>query len=91
MEAAYPGGLAAYLVKAKALLASAAAGANPFEGWAPSVPSGEDLVYADDEFAAMEAVGMEAASRLGSAEPYDQNLSSFQSHALLSHSHHSQR
>jgi UDP-sugar pyrophosphorylase len=65
LDAAYPGGLAAYVTKAKALLADAAAGANPFEGFTPSVPSGEDLLYGDAEYQAMEALGLKEAAKVG--------------------------
>ena len=65
VDAAYPGGLAAYITKAVDLLESSAAGENPFEGFTPSVPEGEDLLYGDEEYQAMEAKGMEAAAKLG--------------------------
>ena len=50
VNAAYPGGLQAYITKARELLKASAAGANPFEGYTPSVPSGEDLLYGDEEY-----------------------------------------
>jgi UDP-sugar pyrophosphorylase len=65
VDAVYPGGLAGYITKAVALLESSAAGTNPFEGYAPSVPEGEDLLYGDEEYHAMEAKGLEAAAKLG--------------------------
>jgi hypothetical protein len=37
LERGYPGGIAAYLKNAKALLRSSAAGENPFEGMRPEV------------------------------------------------------
>lgn len=37
LERGYPGGIAAYLKNAKALLRSSAAGDNPFEGMRPEV------------------------------------------------------
>lgn len=62
-NAAYPGGLEAYVLKARRLLADSASGTNPFEGYTPSVPSGEDLLYGDEEYQGMEALG--SAVRLG--------------------------
>lgn len=64
-NAAYPGGLEAYVLKARTLLADSAAGTNPFDGYTPSVPSGEDLLYGDEEYKGMEALGAESAARLG--------------------------
>jgi len=61
----YPGGLASYVAKAKELLAGAASGANPFEGFTPSVPLGEDLLYGDDEYREMEAKGLAEAAKVG--------------------------
>ena len=65
VDAAYPGGLSAYIKKSVNLLASSAAGDNPFDGYTPSVPEGEDLVYGDEEYQDMEEKGLAAAARLG--------------------------
>eukprot|EP00613_Pedinella_sp_CCMP2098_P036895 CAMPEP_0171808738 /NCGR_PEP_ID=MMETSP0991-20121206/76562_1 /TAXON_ID=483369 /ORGANISM="non described non described, Strain CCMP2098" /LENGTH=650 /DNA_ID=CAMNT_0012421713 /DNA_START=28 /DNA_END=1980 /DNA_ORIENTATION=- len=65
VDQSYPGGLELYVGKARELLASSAAGENPFEGFTPAVPSGEDLLYGDEEYQSMEALGLEAAARLG--------------------------
>jgi len=65
VDASYPGGLQSYILKARALLESSAAGDNPFEGYTPSVPLGEDLLYGDDEYREMEALGMAEVDKLG--------------------------
>eukprot|EP00947_MAST-08B_sp_MAST-8B-sp1_P000653 g653.t1 len=54
----YPGGLKAYVERARALLESSAKGLNPFEGFVPAVPAGERLVVDSEAFHAMEAKGM---------------------------------
>jgi len=64
-DAAYAGGLAAYVTKARALLEAAGRGDNPFEGFAPSVPDGETLEYGSAAHGAAEAAGLEAAARTG--------------------------
>ena len=43
MDESYPGGLAAYLSKAKLLLKESADGVNPFEDYEAQVPEGESL------------------------------------------------
>jgi UDP-sugar pyrophosphorylase len=48
LDASYPGGLAAYLTKAKALLREAAEGTNPFDAYEAEVPAGEVLSPAYD-------------------------------------------
>jgi len=48
LDGSYPGGLSAYLSKARRLLAEAASGDSPFEDYIASVPSGEVLSYEDD-------------------------------------------
>ena len=45
LDGSYPGGLAAYLAKAKALLKESADGTNPFSDFEASVPSGESLEF----------------------------------------------
>ena len=62
LNGSYPGGLAAYIHKARALLASAVAKENPFEGMTPSVPDGETLTYGTAEFAAAEERGLDEAA-----------------------------
>lgn len=44
LERGYPGGIAAYLKNAKALLRSSAAGDNPFEGMRPEVRSMTSMI-----------------------------------------------
>ena len=45
LDGSYPGGLPAYLSKAKTLLKESADGTNPFEEFEASVPEGESLSF----------------------------------------------
>ncbi|GAB5360512.1 hypothetical protein AAMO2058_000634700 [Amorphochlora amoebiformis] len=54
----YPGGLVAYIKKAKDLLASSKAGVNPFENYTPEVPHGKVLSFGDPSFLALEEAGL---------------------------------
>jgi len=45
LDGTYPGGLASYVTNARAMLAACRTGANPLDGWEPSVPVGETLEY----------------------------------------------
>lgn len=45
MDASYPGGLSAYLSKARVLLKESADGTNPFTEFEASIPTGESLSY----------------------------------------------
>lgn len=45
LDSSYPGGLAAYLKKARVLLKESADGTNPFTDFESSVPEGESLSY----------------------------------------------
>lgn len=45
LDASYPGGLEAYLSKARVLLKESADGTNPFSDFEASIPSGESLSY----------------------------------------------
>jgi len=45
LDASYPGGLSAYLGKARVLLKESADGTNPFSDFTASVPEGENLQY----------------------------------------------
>jgi len=47
LDGSYPGGLPAYLSKAKTLLQESADGSNPFAEFEASVPEGESLSYED--------------------------------------------
>jgi len=49
LDISYPGGLAAYLSKARILLKESADGTNPFTDFSASVPSGESLTYDGEE------------------------------------------
>ncbi|KAL9251033.1 UDP-sugar pyrophosphorylase-like protein [Drosera capensis] len=61
LNASYPGGLSSYIKNARELLADSKAGKNPFDGFTPSVPSGENLTFADDDFIKFEQAGIEEA------------------------------
>nr|GEU63393.1 UDP-sugar pyrophosphorylase [Tanacetum cinerariifolium] len=51
-------GLTSYVKTAKELLADSKAGRNPFDGFTPSVPSGEVLTFGDDNFIQYEETGV---------------------------------
>jgi UDP-sugar pyrophosphorylase len=57
----YPGGLAAYIHNARKLLADSKDGGNPFDGYTPSVPTGEQLNYGDEDFMRFEEAGVKEA------------------------------
>ncbi|XP_047342023.1 UDP-sugar pyrophosphorylase [Impatiens glandulifera] len=57
----YPGGLITYIKTARELLADSKAGKNPFDGFTPSVPSGEVLKFGDDNFVQYELNGIKEA------------------------------
>ncbi|KAL0314374.1 UNVERIFIED_CONTAM: Peroxisome biogenesis protein 1 [Sesamum angustifolium] len=63
LNASYPGGLASYIKTARELLADSKAGKNPYEGFTPSVPSGEILTFADDNFIRYEEAGVREARK----------------------------
>ena len=71
----YPGGLAAYLSKAKILLKESADGTNPFDEYTAVVPTGEVLTYGNDKsnsndgtvamtFTEAEEIGVAACSNI---------------------------
>jgi len=65
LDASYPGGLPAYLTKAKALLKESADGTNPFAEYEAVVPDGEQLTYDDSgastmKFSQAEQAGLDA-------------------------------
>ncbi|CAD6335526.1 unnamed protein product [Miscanthus lutarioriparius] len=61
LNSSYPGGLVSYIQNAKKLLADSKAGKNPYDGFTPSVPSGEVLTFGDDNFVSLEAAGIKEA------------------------------
>mmetsp|Transcript_106753 Transcript_106753/g.284009 ORF Transcript_106753/g.284009 Transcript_106753/m.284009 type:complete len:597 (-) Transcript_106753:71-1861(-) len=63
LDAAYNGGLKAYVRNARQLLQASQRGDNPFAGYTPSVPVGERLTYGDERFAHFEAVGSREAQQ----------------------------
>ncbi|CAH2070860.1 unnamed protein product [Thlaspi arvense] len=58
LNSSYPGGLAAYIKTAKELLADSKIGKNPYDGFSPSVPSGENLTFGSENFIEMEKRGV---------------------------------
>ncbi|CAJ2667661.1 unnamed protein product [Trifolium pratense] len=63
LDSSYPGGLVAYIKNAKRLLADSKAGTNPFDGFTPSVPTGETLAFGDENFIKFEEAGVREAKR----------------------------
>lgn len=63
LNKSYPGGLAKYIQNARSLLADSKAGKNPFDGFTPSVPSGEVLTFGDENFIKLEEAGIREACR----------------------------
>jgi hypothetical protein len=71
LDAAYPGGLSAYVVTARRLLAASAKGDNPLQGWTPALPpadAGTSLDPTSAESFAMEARGLEEAVKMARAD-----------------------
>ncbi|KAG5050451.1 hypothetical protein JHK85_011554 [Glycine max] len=58
LDSSYPGGLEAYITNAKRLLADSKAGRNPFDGFTPSVPTGETLAFGDENYIKFEEAGV---------------------------------
>ncbi|KAL3638864.1 hypothetical protein CASFOL_016771 [Castilleja foliolosa] len=63
LNASYPGGLASYIETARELLADSKAGKNPYDGFTPSVPSGETLTFGEDNFIQYENAGVREARK----------------------------
>ncbi|CAI0610505.1 unnamed protein product [Linum tenue] len=61
LNSSYPGGLASYIKTARGLLADSKTGKNPFDGFTPSVPTGENLSYGDETFMKFEEAGVKEA------------------------------
>jgi len=59
------GGLPGYVRNARGLLAAARDGANPLDGWTPSVPEGVVLEPGTPRYAELEAAGAPAVARCG--------------------------
>jgi len=58
LDSDFPGGLAEYCERAKALLYNSKMGRNPFEGFVPSVPTGIKVETNSKDFHEHEALGM---------------------------------
>ena len=56
----YPGGIPAYIKNARILLADAATGRNPFEGYLPEQPGLVDLSAFGPAYSEVEAIGLKA-------------------------------
>ncbi|XP_073035938.1 UDP-sugar pyrophosphorylase-like [Primulina eburnea] len=63
LNSSYPGGLTSYIKTARELLADSKAGKNPYDGFTPSVPSGEVLTFCDDTFVQYEEAGVREARK----------------------------
>ncbi|XP_044479312.1 UDP-sugar pyrophosphorylase-like [Mangifera indica] len=61
LNSSYPGGLKSYIKTARELLADSKDGKNPFDGFTPSVPMGESLIFGDDTFINYEQAGVKEA------------------------------
>lgn len=65
LDSQYPGGLSVYVNNAKKLLEASKTGANPFEGFTPKVPAGQNLTPGNDQFTEMEQTGIKAIGKTG--------------------------
>eukprot|EP00980_Cylindrotheca_fusiformis_P008654 scaffold1844_cov124-Cylindrotheca_fusiformis.AAC.3 len=65
LNSGYPGGLREYITKAKKLLESSKQGANPLDGFVPSVPEGEKFQLGTEDYSSTEAVGMTQLGKTG--------------------------
>ncbi|XP_021283972.1 UDP-sugar pyrophosphorylase [Herrania umbratica] len=63
LNSSYPGGLASYIKTARELLADSKAGKNPYDGFIPSVPTGEIPSFGDENFIKFEEAGIKEASK----------------------------
>ncbi|XP_004290921.1 PREDICTED: UDP-sugar pyrophosphorylase [Fragaria vesca subsp. vesca] len=63
LNSSYPGGLVSYIKTARELLADSKAGKNPFDGFTPSVPTGETLTLGDDSFMSFEETGVKEVQK----------------------------
>ncbi|KHG06371.1 UDP-sugar pyrophospharylase [Gossypium arboreum] len=61
LNTSYPGGLASYIKNARELLADSKVGKSPYDGFTPSVPTGEVLSFCDDNFIKYEEAGVKEA------------------------------
>jgi UDP-sugar pyrophosphorylase len=58
-----PGGLCEYINNSTKLLKQATEGQNPFDGWHPSVPRGENVEYGSKKHRELEKVGLKQAKK----------------------------
>ncbi|KAL9313661.1 hypothetical protein ACSQ67_019113 [Phaseolus vulgaris] len=63
LDSSYPGGLESYIKNAKRLLADSKAGNNPYDGFTPSVPTGETLTFGDENYINFEETGVHEARK----------------------------
>jgi UDP-sugar pyrophosphorylase len=59
LDSDFPGGLAEYCQRARALLHDSKMGRNPFDGFVPSVPTGIKVETGSQEFHELEAIGVD--------------------------------
>ncbi len=65
LNKSYPGGIKEYIKRAQTLLKDAKEGANPYDDYTPSVPSGETLSFDDPEYEKLEELGLIEAQYTG--------------------------
>ncbi|MEE9369223.1 MAG: UTP--glucose-1-phosphate uridylyltransferase [Pontiella sp.] len=65
IDGSYPGGLVGYITNARKLLAEAATGANPFEGFSPKQPDKVELNAFDETIEHYESIGAKQFDKVG--------------------------
>ena len=65
LDDGYVGGLTAYIHNARKLLAEAQTGANPLDGWTPSVPDGATVAPLSAEYNGYEQRGLKEVGQCG--------------------------
>jgi UDP-sugar pyrophosphorylase len=65
LDSTYPGGLAAYLSRAKALLRDSAEGLNPFSDYEALIPEGESLTFDHQDTSSRTGMTFSEAEQLG--------------------------
>jgi len=65
LDRSYPGGIKEYIRRAQILLKDAKEGANPYDDYTPSVPTGETLSFDDPEYEKFEDLGLQEMKYTG--------------------------
>lgn len=65
LDSTYPGGLAAYITKARQLLKESSDGINPFDEYTASIPKGESLTYEPVEISDSSSMSFSEAEEVG--------------------------